>query len=442
MKLKPLSFLLASLLGAGGAAQAADLLETFRAARANDPVIAAARAALQAGQEKLPQGRSLLLPSISLNANSTYNDTTTRYSGPTFLPGGNNRYNSHGYGVNLTQPLFRQQNWLVYSEAELQVAQAEAQFKIAEQDLMLRVAQAYFDVLIAQDGVQLSEAQKTAIAEQLEQAKRNFEVGSATITDTHEAQARYDLTSAQEIAAQNNLEIKKRSLQQLINAMPQELKHLGKAFKLEAPQPADMEKWVNDAQSGSLQLAIAQANAEIAEKEVARNRGGHYPTVDLVANYSSSQSSGGGFGVGSDNTNKSVGIQLNMPLFQGGLVNSKLREAEANHERAKQALEDTRRSIALQTRQAYLGVVSGIAQVKALQQALTSGESVLEASKLGHEVGVRTNLDVLNAQQQLYATRRDLYQAEYNYLTSHLRLKAAVGSLNEEDLESVNRALY
>lgn len=440
MKLKLL--LLATLFGANSGAQAADLLETFRAAQANDPVFAAARAAQQAGQEKLPQGRSLLMPNISLSANSTFNDQNIQYRGATFLPGGNIRYNNHGYGVNLTQPLFRQQNWLAYTEAELQVVQTEAQFKIAEQDLILRVAQAYFDVLIAQDSVQLAEAQKTAIAEQLEQAKRNFEVGSATITDTHEAQARYDLTSAQEIAAQNNLEIKKRALQQLIDAMPKDLRHLGKGFKLEAPQPADMEKWVDEAQLNSLQLAIAQAGAEIAEKEVARNRGGHYPTLDLVANYSNSQSNGGSFGVGSDNTSKSVGVQLNMPLFQGGAVNSKWREAEANRERARQTLEDTRRSIALQTRQAYLGVVSGIAQVKALQQALTSSESVLEASKLGQEVGVRTNLDVLNAQQQLYSTRRDLYQAEYNYLISQLRLKAAVGSLGEEDLGRINQALY
>jgi len=190
MNLKPFPLLLATLLGASNGAQAADLLETFRAAQANDPVFASARAAQQAGQEKLPQGRALLLPSISLSANSTFNDQTIQYQGATFLPGGNIRYNSHGYGVNLTQPLFRQQNWVTYSEAELQVAQAEAQFRIAEQDLILRVAQAYFDVLIAQDSVQLAEAQKTAIAEQLEQARRNFEVGSATITDTHEAQAR------------------------------------------------------------------------------------------------------------------------------------------------------------------------------------------------------------------------------------------------------------
>ena len=442
MKPKLLSLLLATLLGASSWAQADDLLETFRAAQANDPVFATARATLQAGQEKLPQGRALLMPSISLNANSTFNDQTTQYQGTAPFPSGNNRYNSHGYGVNLTQPLFRQQNWLTYTEAELQVAQAEAQFRIAEQDLILRVAQTYFDVLIAQDNVQLAEAQKTAIAEQLEQAKRNFEVGSATITDTHEAQARYDLTVAQEIAAQNTLEIKKRTLQQLINTMPKELKHLGKGFKLDAPQPADMEKWVDDAQSNSLQLAIAQAGAKIAEKEVARNRGGHYPTVDLVANYSNSNANGGSFGVGSDNTNKSIGVQLNMPLFQGGATQSKWREAEANRERARQELENTRRTVVLQTRQAYLGVVSGIAQVKALQQALVSGESVLEASKLGQEVGVRTNLDVLNAQQQLYSTRRDLYQAEYSYLLSQLRLKAAVGSLGEDGLAEINQALH
>ena len=439
MKNMPYALLLALV---PGAVNAADLLETFRAAQANDPVFSAARATLQAGQEKLPQGRSALLPSVNLSANTTYNDSTIQYRGTTFLPGGNNRYNSNGYGVSLVQPLFRQQSWLVYSESELQAAQAETQFRIAEQDLMLRVAQAYFDVLIAQDSVQLVEAQKTAISEQLEQAKRNFEVGSATITDTLEAQARHDLTGAQEIAARNNLEIKRSALQQLINALPQDLKPLGKEFKLESPQPADMEKWVDNAQLNNLQLAIAQAGAEIAEKEVARNRGGHYPTVDIVANYSKSAANGGSFGVGSDSTNKSVGLQLNMPLFQGGGVNSKWREAEANRERAKQELENTRRNVAQQTRQAYLGVVSGIAQVMALQQALASSESVLEASKLGHEVGVRTNLDVLNAQQQLFSTRRDLYQAQYNYLTSQLRLKAAAGALSESDLTSVNQALY
>lgn len=444
MRLNP--YILAAMLGSSGLAQAADLLETFRAAQANDPVFAAARAALQAGQERLPQGRSQLLPSVSVSANSTFNDQTIQYAGGSPFGGPNpalQRYNSYGYSVNLTQPLFRMQNWTAYTEAELQVAQAEAQFKLAEQDLILRVAQAYFDVLIAQDSVELAGAQKIAITEQLEQAKRNFEVGSATITDTHEAQARYDLTVAQEIAAQNDLEIRRRALQQLINEMPKDIRHLGKEFSLESPQPADMEQWVNDAQLNNPQLAVAKAAAEIAEKEVTRNRGGHLPTIDLVASYSKNNANGSslGFGGGSEVTGKSVGVQLNMPLYQGGATSSRTREAEANRERAKEELENARRSVATQTRQAYLGVVSGIARVKALQQALTSSESVLEASKLGQEVGVRTNLDVLNAQQQVYATRRDLYQAEYNYLVSQLRLKAASGSLGEEDVARVNRAL-
>lgn len=440
MKLKLI--LLATLLAASGWVQAADLLETFHTAQANDPVFAAARATQQAGQEKLPQGRSLLMPSINLSANSTFNDQNTVYSGAIPFPSGDTRYNSHGYGVNLVQPLYRQQNWLTFSESKLQAAQAELQLKIAEQDLIVRVAQAYFDVLIAQDSVALVGAQKNAISEQLEQAKRNFEVGSATITDTLEAQARYDLTGAQELAAQNDLEIKRSALQQLINATPGDLSPLGKEFKLESPQPADMGKWMEEAQLNSLQIAIAQAAAEIADKEVTRNRGGHYPTLDLVANYTQNNANGSVYGVGIDSTNKTIGVQLNMPLFEGGAVSSKWREAEANRERARQELESARRNATQQTRQAYLGVVSGIAQVEALQQALTSSQSALDASKLGHEVGVRTNLDVLNAQQQLYSTRRDLYQAQYNYLLSELRLKQAVGSLGEEELVKVNQALH
>ncbi len=440
MKLKPV--FLATLLAASSWAQAADLLETFHAAQANDPVFAAARAKQQAEQEKLPQGRALLLPAVNLNANTTYNNQSVQYLGAFPFPNGNFGFNSNGYGVTVVQPLFRQQNWVAYSESELQVAQSEIELKIAEQDLILRVAQAYFDVLIAQDSVQLVEAQKSAISEQLEQAKRNFEVGSATITDTLEAQSRYDLTNSQEIATQNDLEIKRSALQQLINAAPQDLKPLGKEIKLETPQPADMEKWVDAAQLTNLQLAVAQAGLQIAEKEVARNRGGHYPTVDLVANYSQSNASGSNFGVGIDSTNKSVGVQLNMPLFEGGAVDSKWREAQANRERARQLLEDARRNAAQQTRQAYLGVVSGISQVNALKQALASSQSMLDASKLGHDVGVRTNLDVLNAEQQLYSTRRDYYQAQYNYLLSRLRLQAALGSLSEADLSKENQALY
>ncbi len=446
MKKSKLFLVVLSTLGFSIPVSAADLLETYYAAQGQDSVFAGARASHQAGQEKLTQGRSLMLPSVNLTANSTYNNNETQYNPVVPFPySGTSRFVNNGAAVTLVQPLFRQNNWVVYTESELQVAQADAQFKNAEQDLILRVAQAYFDVLTAQDGVNLTAAQKTAISEQLAQAKRNFEVGSSTITDTHEAQARYDLILSQEIAAQSNLEIKQRTLQQLTNAVTQ-LQPLGQGFKLEAPQPADVDKWVEQAQQGNPQLAVAQANAEIAEKEVARNRGGHYPTLDLVASYGKNKISPVGedpnLALNSESTNASVGVQLNIPLFQGGATQSRWREAEANRDRAKQELESARRNVDLQTRQAYVGVVNGIAQVNALQQALKSSESLLEASKLGQEVGVRTNLDVLNAQQQLFSTRRDLFQAQYNYLISRLRLRAAAGTLAEDELTQVNQALH
>ena len=279
---KPSRFVLANFAGAAMLsvslpAGAADLLETFHSAQANDAVFAAEIAKHQAGQEKLSQGRALLLPSVNASANTTYNQYNVQYvNAPPGLPfpAGQFRYNSHGYGATLVQPLFREQNWALYTESELQVVQADAQFKFAENDLVLRVARAYFDVLLAQDDVDLTAAQKAAISEQLEQAKRNFEVGTATVTDTHEAQSRFDLVTAQEIAAQSNLEIKKRMLQQLTNAKTDNLRRLGGQFKLDMPQPADMEKWVEDAQQHNLQLAMAQASAELADKEVDRNRGG------------------------------------------------------------------------------------------------------------------------------------------------------------------------
>ena len=433
--MKTKQIVLTVLLAQSCFAQAADLLETYHSALTGDPAFAGARAAQQAGQEKKAQGRSLLLPNINLSAASTYNDTTSQYAGKSV----DNQYNSSNYGLSLVQPLFRQQNWLSFTQAELQLAISEAQYKQSEHDLILRVAQSYFDVLIAQDNVQLTGAQKQAIAEQLDQAKRNFEVGTATITDTYEAQARFDLITAQEITAQSSLEIKLRSLQQLTNTAPGQLRPLGSELKLDTPQPGDVEKWVEDAQQHNLQITIAQAFAELADKEMTRNFGAHLPTLDLVANYGKSTTSVLNLGA-VDTTSKSIGLQFNLPLFQGGVTQSKYRETEALRDKAKQDLENLRRTIAVQTRQAYLGVVSGIAQVKALQQALKSSESLLEASKLGQGVGVRTNLDVLNAQQQLFSTRRDLYQAEYNYLISRLRLKAAVGTLTEEDVQGVNQA--
>ena len=434
MKLSKIAFCVLAAVSAAPVL-AADLVEVYNAAQLQDATFAAAQSAQLAGKEKLTQGRSGLLPNLNLSANSTYNDNqyvnNTAYSGS---------FNSTGYSLVLSQPLFRQQNWQLYSESELQVVISDAQFKLAKQDLILRAAQAYFDVLLAQDAVRLAEAQKQAIAEQLAQAKRNFEVGTATVTDTYEAQARYDLVLSQEIVARSNLEIKQRALQQITNTEFSTLNPLGKSFSLQAPQPADIQQWVAQAEQSSAQVELAQAAAEIADKEVSRAFGGHLPTVDLVASYGNNK--GRQFGNAYEVTNQSVGVQLNMPIFQGGASQSKWREADANREKAKQDLENAKRSVALLARQSYLGVENGISQVKALQQALKSSASLLEASKLGQSVGVRTNLDVLNAQQQFYSTERDLLQAEYGYLMSRLRLKAAAGTLSADDVAGVNLALH
>jgi outer membrane protein len=433
-------FILAALIV--NQASATDLLEMYRAATTQDPLLASARASQRAGIEKSAQGRALLLPNVSLTANSTYNDVNTQYTGGSRTT----QYNNSGFGISLVQPLYRHQNWVLYSEAELQVAISESQYKLAENDLVLRVAQRYFDVLIAEDTVQLIAAQKLAITEQLQQVKRNFEVGTSTITDTYEVQARFDLVNAQEISAQNNLEVARQSLQQIISVSPGILTPLGKGFKMSQPLPVEVESWLADAQQHNFQILIAEASMQLAEKELSRAFDGHMPTLDLVASYSFNSANGGTFtGVGfgaADTQQKNIGVQLNVPLYQGGATQSKFREAEAVRDKAKKDLDNVRRSVVVQTRQAYLGVISGISQVQALEQALKSSESLLESSKVGQSVGVRTNLDVLNAQQQLFSTRRDLRQAEYAYLMSQLRLKAAVGNLTEEDIIRVNQALH
>lgn len=407
---------------------AANLVEVYREAQQQDAAYASARAAYQAGQEKLPQGLALLLPSLSLGASSAWSDVDT--------PTTNRQFNSNGYSLSLNQPVYRKQNFALYEQSKSQVFQAEAQFAVARQDLITRVAQAYFDVLLAQDNVALSGAQKAAIGEQLEMAKRNFEVGTATITDTHEAQARYDLTTAQEIAAQNDLEIKIRALQLILGKIPEHLAALNDKLPLVLPEPNDMSKWVAQAEQQSPLIAIQRAALEIATQEVEKNRAGHLPTLDLVAGYS--QNSNSSYLVSGTVTSQTIGLQFNLPIYQGGSVNSKVREALANQEKARQDLEQGNRQAALQTRQAFLGVTSGMAQVKALEQALVSSQSSLDSTRLGQEVGVRTNVDVLNAQQQLFTAKRDLSQARYNYILSQLKLKSAVGVLRDEDVEQVN----
>ena len=431
------NFIACTLLMCQSAA-AADLLDIYRAALDSDPVYRAARSSWTAAQEKLPQGRAGLLPQATFSASTQHNDRDLNFRDST-NPGNRSQYNSNAATVSITQPIYRRQNFVAYAQGKTQVALADAQLAVVGQDLILRAAQVYFDVLLARDTVAFAESQKAAIGQQLEQAKRNFEVGNATITDTHEAQARYDLVTAQEIGARNDLEVKNRVLEQLIGRTAPVLAVLGKTFSPLPPAPAAMETWVEQARTVGLQVKIARENLTFFSQDVARNRGAHHPTLDAFATIGESNTGSGiQGGSGSESNSRIIGLQLAIPLYQGGIVNSRVREAIANEDKAREDLENALRSAELAARQGYLGVTSGIAQVRALEAALISNQSSLDSTRLGQEVGVRTQVDVLNAQQLLFSARRDLAQARYNYILSLLRLKAAVGQLSEADLQTMN----
>jgi outer membrane protein len=423
-----------------------NLLQVYQDAKGYDAQYAAARNALQAGLEKLPQGRALLLPTIDLNPGAT-GATSTRvetYTRNSINPPNLRDLHSYCYQLRLSQPIFRMPNLLQYDQAEFQVKQTEATYGQAGQDLVLRVAQAYFDLLAAQDNLVLVKAQRASIAEQLAQAKRNFEVGTATITDTHEAQARFDLVGAQEIVADNAVETKQRELQQIAGKLYPAVKPLRPGVKHEPPKPARMQDWVELAENQGFPVLAQDAVTEIAGLEARRAAAAHLPTLDLVGSYGTTSATGSTVIATSGSTkitSGSLGLQLGIPIYSGGALNSKEREAAALYEKAKQEQKNVRRNQALAARQNYLLVVNGISTTAALEQALISSRSAYESNKLGYEVGVRINIDVLNAEQQVFNTSRDLLLARYGTIMNHLKLKATTGSLTEQDLEVVNRAL-
>jgi outer membrane protein len=422
-------------------AGAADLLSIYQEARVQDAQYAAAKAQFIGAQERLPQGRALLLPNANFEAGYNHNRLDIEYDSAAFQSG-TRSYDAYNAGVTVTQPIYRRQNSLTYELAKIQVRQAESQLNLAGQELIVRVGQAYFTVLLARSNLATVISQKTAVSEQLEQAKRNFVVGTATITDQREAQARYDLVVAQELAARNDLEVGQRALEVLVGrSVDDPLAGLTLPITLSTPQPNDMKAWVEQAYESSLEVLLARQSLEIAQQEVERQRAGHQPTLDAVGSVSYSDQGSSGFGVGSTTQSAVIGLQLNVPLYQGGAITSRTREAAAQQDRARQELENARRSVAQRTREAFLGVTSGLAQVNALEQAVASTQLQLESTKLGQEVGVRTAVDVLNAEQQLAQARSNLYQALYSTILNQLRLKAAVGRLAESDIADVNMLL-
>lgn len=417
-------------------AQAADLLDIYRDALGSDSQFTSARAQLEAGKEKGPQGRANILPVINVTGSTTYTHTdATLPSERQFA------FNTNSYQVQLTQPLFRWQNWVSYRQGELQVGQAEAQFQTARNDLALRAAQTYFDVLYAEEVLTSVQALKSAASEQLQLAKKSFQVGTVTVTDVNEAQSKFDLASAQEIAAQSDLSVKREALSLLSGKPPQDLARLRPSVQIAPPMPANVEDWVSSAEKNNPAVQAQQLALAIAKRDVEKSRAGHLPTLDLVASYGNSHAANGSNGTASLSRTNVVGLQLQVPIYAGGATQSKVRESLALSDKAEADLETQRRTATQAARQAFVGVTSGIAQVRGYEAAVVSGKSAVDSNKLGYEVGVRINIDVLNAQSSLADTQQKLAKARYDTIISQLKLKAATGTIEIGDIEQINALL-
>ena len=430
------------LLALAGTAQAQGLTELYQAARGFDAAYLSARALAESAPYRAAQSDALNRPNVALAGSATRTDgRTSTASGAS----SQRDSNAKQLAVNARQALFNRSNDVTIAQSQRSVEGSLAELQVAEQDLLVRLTQAYFDVLSAQDTLTTTRASKQAIAEQLASAKRNFEVGTATITDTREAQARFDLATAQEIAAQNDLRTKRDALDQLVGRSGVQPLPLRQPVKLPTElAPESIAAWLEASRALHPQVQRAQAALEIARLEVDKARAGHLPTLDLVGSFSRGNTNGAGVQFSTTNgttQTRSVGVQLNMPLYAGGSVSNRVEETLRLEDKARNDLEAAQRAVALQTRQLWSAVQSGSAQVGALEAAESSSRLALEATQLGYRVGVRVNLDVLNAQTQLYTTQRDLYRARYDLLVGALKLRQAAGLLEPGDLQVVEPML-
>ena len=421
-------------LGLLPTAGAQSLLELYDAAHGFDATYLAARALADSAQYRVEQVEALNRPSAAATAGISNSRTD--------LPVlGSSNGATRQAAVNGRYPLLNRANSASIAQARKSLETARADLDTAEQDLILRVAQAYFDVLAAQDTLGTTRASKAAITEQLASAKRNFEVGTATITDTREAQARFDLATAQEIAADNDLRTKRIALDQLVGRAGVAPRPLRTPVVLPEIAPANPDEWVTAADAQHPTVLRARVGLEVAQLETTKARAAQLPTIDAVASIGGSYSRGAAVALPGTTSSASLGVQLNWPLYTGGAVQNRIKETLVLEDKSRYDLEAARRSVAQGTRVAYFGVQSGVAQVKALEAAEASSKLALEATQLGYKVGVRVNLDVLNAQTQLFQTRRDLDKARYDVLVGGLRLRQAAGRVTPDDVAATDRLL-
>lgn len=419
----------------------ADLLEVYRQARDNDPVLEAARHGFEAAQEKFPQARAGNLPTVNLTGNENFTDAKAGFNGAAPVDRGIYAWT---WTLQLTQPVIRLQNVYAYKESQALVEAAQAEYAQAEQDMILRVVQAYFDVLVAQETIATAEAQLRAMREQEEAARRGYELGTMSITDSHEARSKAELARSQLSAAQNELEARLTELEKLTGKPPGKLAGLKPAVVAPRPEPPDVGKWVEQAKDNNPLVLAQQASLRAAGFTVTKARAEHVGTLDFIASYGSNYSSGSvAMPAGFEARAKSsmTGLQFSMPIFAGGLNSSHIREAIANQGKLDARLEEARRKAGAEAKQAYAGIVNGLSQTEALQSAVESGESSVKGNQAGYKLGLRINSDVLNAQQQLFISKRDLAKARYGTLLEGLKLKAAAGVLSESDVVVVNGLL-
>jgi outer membrane protein len=416
-------------------AGAEDLLGLYRQATLSDPQIQAAAARLRAVRETIPQSRGVLLPQLGVGGVLSRERFDPRNSNDKATYATNKRI-----GLDLRQTVFRYDQFIQLNQAESVVAQAEAEYAAAVQDLIIRVSEAYFRVLGAMDNLRFAIAERDANARLLEQAKQRFEVGLIAITDVDESQAGFDLARSRVIEAEGLLDIAYEELREITGVRPKELAVLEDEIPLTPPEPARVEEWVTTALEQNLSLVATLAALDVSLREIQVQRAGHLPTLDFTADYVYRDESFSGF-ADLERNDASVGLELNLPVYQGGIVSSQVREARALFQEAQEQVVGARRSAERQTRDSYRGVITDIATVEALEQALISTRTALRAQEAGLEVGTRTTVDVLNAQSRLYEAERDRARARYTYLLNGLRLERAAGTLADEDLEEVNRWL-
>ena len=415
-------FLTGTFLAAAPAhAEVTTLLQVFERALEGDSEFLAAGAGNRAAQELRPQARAGLLPSASLGFDVSWNEYR-RIQG----------FETYGIVLSIAQPVYRRDRRIAIEQADSRIAQADALYAAARQDLMVRVSRRYFDVLEAEDELNFALATLEAFEQQLMQSQQRFEVGLTAITDVEEAKAGFDLARAQRIAAENALDTAREALRETSGEYHEALAPLGE-MPLVTPEPMDIDKWTETALAQNLRLLAAGHDTKTARREIERTRAGHSPTLDAVGSHRREDRNSRGMTVSS-----SVGLRLDLPLYTGGSVLSRTRESRHRYQQALDVLEGERRRAQRETRDAYLGINSGISRVTALEQAVRSSEAAAGAVEAGFQVGTRTSVDVLNAQRDLFRARRDLAGARYNYIRNVLRLKRAAGTLSEDDLRQIS----